>query len=66
MDPQGYQLGDDPYGRRPTQSPGPMRLDIPMGPGMQGQPRIMTPSDRLMEQPTVSSATDMMEDEGRF
>ena len=49
---QGYQLEDDPYGRAPSHSPGPGRLDIPMGPGPHG--RMGTPSDRLMEQPTVS------------
>ncbi|KFY28642.1 hypothetical protein V493_02825 [Pseudogymnoascus sp. VKM F-4281 (FW-2241)] len=45
---QGYHLNDDPYGR---QSPGPGRLDIPMGPGPGGR---RTPSDRLASQPTYS------------
>lgn len=44
----GYQLEEPapPYGR-PSGSPGPGRLDIPMGPG-----RYMS-SDRLQSQPTV-------------
>lgn len=51
----GYQLEDAPaYGRQYSGSPGPGlhggNLDIPMGPGPTGR---MTPSDRMLPQPTV-------------